>query len=321
MSICNSVGGVAENAFTPTAYTLFPTKFAPECRAGVRMLQVFSFIDAVPRVRDLTGFRVELDVFRGPMDLLLHLVRKHELDVQELPLAKIAEQFLLSLDALAALNVDDVGDFLELASILVEFKSRSVLPQDESDINESSVDPREDLVQRLLLYKQFKDAALSLDDRFREWQHHFVRAADDAPRRKIELSDQPIKEVELWDLVSAFGRLLRDSVPPQAENIFYDETPLQVHMARIHDMLTSRGKVAFSDLFEVGMHKSSMIGVFLAILEMVRHYGAVTEQTDLNGEIWIRPGPGYKSDLVVAEVDQYNGQRPAPPGDPASLVQ
>jgi segregation and condensation protein A len=70
------------------------------------------------------------------------------------------------------------------------------------------------------MYKQFKDAADLLDDRFREWQHRFARAADDAPRRKFELSEQPIKEVELWDLVSAFGRLLRDSVPSKAENIY-----------------------------------------------------------------------------------------------------
>jgi segregation and condensation protein A len=92
-------------------------------------------------------------------------------------------------------------------------------------------------------------------------------------------------------------------------------------MSRIHSAITERGKVAFSELFDVGMHKSSMIGIFLAVLEMVRHYGAVTEQQELNGEIWIRPGAAYKQELVIAEVDQYNGQRTGPTGDPASLVE
>jgi len=267
----------------------------------------------------LPSFSVELDVFRGPMDLLLYLVRKHEVDVHEVAIARITQQFLESLDALEVLNVDDVGDFLDVASILVEFKSRSVLPDVEGIDDESSLDPREELVHRLLLYKQFKDAANLLDDKYRDWQQHFSRMADDSPPRKIELSDQPIKEVELWDLVSAFGRLLRDNAPPREENIYYDETPIQVYMSRIHAIITSRGKAAFSELFEIGMHKSSMIGVFLAILEMVRHHGAITEQEGINGEIWIRPGELYKADLDFSHVDEYNGPK-SPPGDPASLV-
>lgn len=265
-------------------------------------------------------FSVELDEFRGPIDLLLYLVRKHEVDVQDIAIARIAQQYLESLEALEGLNVDDVGDFIDVASILVEFKSRSVLPSDDEVDGDMLTDPREDLVERLLLYKQFKDAASLLDDQFRDWQHRFCRVADDSPDRKIDLAEQPIKEVELWDLVSAFGRLLRDNAPPRAESIYYDETPIQVHMARIHTILVSRGKVAFSELFDVGMHKSSMIGVFLAILELVRHHDAVTEQEGLNGEIWIRPGTDYKTDLEMTEVDDYGGKKP-PPGDPASLVQ
>lgn len=268
----------------------------------------------------MPGFSVELDIFRGPMDLLLYLVRKHEVDVQHVAISQITQQYLDSLEALELLNVDDVGDFIDVASLLVELKSRSVLPTDDEFADDSLHDPREDLVERLLLYKQFKDAANLLDDQFRDWQHRFCRVADDSPERKVDLAEQPIKEVELWDLVSAFGRLLRDNTPPRAENIYYDETPIQVHMARIHSILVASGKVAFSELFEVGMHKSSMIGVFLAILELVRHHDAVTEQEGLSGEIWIRPGEGYKADLELAQVDDYGGRK-TPPGDPASLVQ
>ena len=172
------------------------------------------------RNRNLPCFSVELDVFRGPLDLLLYLVRKHEVDVQEVAIARITQQYLESLDALEVLNVDDVGDFIDVASILVEFKSRLVLPTEEASDDDALSDPRESFVERLLLYKQFKDAAHLLDDQFRDWQHRFCRVGDDAPLRKIELSDQPIKEIELWDLVSAFGRLLRDNTPPRAENIY-----------------------------------------------------------------------------------------------------
>jgi segregation and condensation protein A len=265
------------------------------------------------------GFRVELDNFRGPVDLLLYLVRKHEIDVQEVSIARIAEQYLQALEALKELNVDDVAQFIDVASMLVEFKSRSVLPTDTDDESETTIDPREDLVHRLLLYKQYKDAAGLLDEQFRQWQHRFGRVADDSPPRKINLADQPIREIELWDLVSAFGRLLRDNAPPREENIFYDETPIQVHIGRIHERILASGQVAFSELFSAGMHKSSMIGIFLAILEMVRHHDAIAEQDGLNGEIWIRPGPGYQQELNLDGIDTYDGP-PTPPGDPASIV-
>jgi segregation and condensation protein A len=114
--------------------------------------------------------------------------------------------------------------------------------------------------------------------------------------------------------------MLRDNAPPREENIYYDETPIQVHMGRIHSIILERGQVAFSELFELGMHKSSMIGVFLAILEMVRHHGAMTEQEGMNGEIWIRRGSEYKSELDVSQVDPYDGILTRP-GDPASLIE
>lgn len=269
----------------------------------------------------MPSFSVDLDIFRGPMDLLLYLVRRHEVDVQNVAIARITQQYLDSLEALKELSVDDVGDFIDVASLLVEYKSRSILPTENAIDSESTIDPREDLVKRLLLYKQFKDAASLLDEQQRLWQQRFSRVADDSPERKIELSDQPIKEVELWDLVSAFGRLLRDNAPQRAENIYYDETPIQVHMARIHSIIIARGKVAFSELFEESMHKSTMIGVFLAILEMVRHHDANTEQEGLNGEIWIRPGSDYKVDREFSNVDDYDGLKPTRPGDPASMVE
>jgi segregation and condensation protein A len=250
------------------------------------------------------NFRVELETYRGPLDLLLYLVRKHEVEVTDIPIALIARQYLEHLEVLEALDVNAVGDFLELASLLVEIKSRTVLPH--ADEEEAPLeDPRNRLVEQLLEYKKYKDAASMLEERSRQWQKRYARLADDLPPRRIDPAEQPIQEVELWDLVSAFGRVMRDSRASQPSNIVYDDTPIQVYMQRIHQRLVHQGRVAFSEMFESGMHKSALIGVFLAILELVRHHSVRTEQQDGHGEIWITPGSRFDPQLDLSEVDEY----------------
>lgn len=239
-------------------------------------------------------FRVQLDLFRGPLDLLLYLVRKHELDVRELPIALVADQYLAYLEVLEQLSVDDVGEFLEIASTLVEMKSQLVLPHGGEEA-EAWDDPREQLVERLLEYKKYKDAASMLDERSRDWQQHYPRLASDAGERAADPAGQPIREVELWDLVSAMGRVLRDSQVTAPATIVYDDTPIHVYMQRIHARLAEERRVSFSSMFAAGMHKSAIVGVFLAVLELARHHGVVTEQPDMHGEIWIVPGEAFEA--------------------------
>jgi len=237
-------------------------------------------------------FRVQLDVFRGPLDLLLFLVRKHELDICDLPIALITDQYIAHLDVLQQLDVNEVGDFLEVASTLIEIKSQLVLPRGGEEA-ESWDDPRDQLVERLLEYKKYKDAACMLDERSRDWQQHYSRLASDLAVGPIDPAGQPIREIELWDLVSAMGRILRDSQAATPATIVYDETPIQVYMRRIHGKLVRQRRVAFSELFQPGMHKSAIVGVFLAVLELARHHGVRTEQNDLHGEIWIVPSEEF----------------------------
>jgi segregation and condensation protein A len=250
------------------------------------------------------SFRVELDIFRGPLDLLLYLVRKHEVEVTEIPVATITEQFLEFLEILQELDVNLAADFIEMASTLMELKSRLVLPQGGEETEELE-DVNEELVERLLMYKNYRDAASILEERSRHWQQRLPRLADDLPPRRIEPAMQPIHEVELWDLVSAFGRIARDSQVPQAKSIVYDETPIHVHMERIHEQLKTVGRASFSQMFQPNMHKSTMIGVFLAILELVRHYSVRTDQQDIHGEIWILPGEKLGDNLDLSNVDNY----------------
>ncbi len=253
------------------------------------------------------SFRIDLATFRGPVDLLLYLVRKHEIDVSDIPIALITQQFLAHLEVLEHLDVDDVGDFVEMASMLLETKSRMVLPRVDEEVGEVE-DPRDELVQRLLEYKKYKDAASLLEEQSRQWQCRFTRMADDLPPRRVDLGTQPIHEIELWDLVSAMGRIVRDGQKILPSNIVYDETPIHVYMQRIHADLAARGEARMSDLLTPGMHKTAMIGVFLAILELTRHHGVSTEQENLHGEILILPNESFRPEADFSKVDNYGSQ-------------
>lgn len=249
-------------------------------------------------------FQVDLAVFRGPLDLLLYLVRKHEVEIAEIPIASITEQYLDYLAILEQLDVNAVGDFVAMASLLIEIKSQIVLPRAD-EVEEEIEDPRQELVRRLLQYKEYRDAASVLEERGRAWQQRYPRLVDDLPGRQRDLAEEPIQEVELWDLVSAFGRIMRATVAAQPASIVYDDTPIHVHMQRIHSELTQRGSLAFSSLFEAGMHKSKMIGIFLAVLELVRHHRVRVDQNQVFGEIWLFPDAHAQGPLDVSQVDNY----------------
>jgi segregation and condensation protein A len=136
----------------------------------------------------MNRFRVELDMFRGPLDLLLYLVRKHELEVVEIRIAAITDQFLQFLGVIEQIDVNSVGDFLEMASTLIEIKSRMVLPGDEEVVDELE-DPRQELVRRLLAYKKYRDAASMLEEQGRQWRQRYPRLASDVQPRAGPAAD------------------------------------------------------------------------------------------------------------------------------------
>lgn len=247
-------------------------------------------------------FRVDLDVFRGPLDLLLYLVRKHEVEITDIPIALITDQYLKHLEVLEQLDVNAVGDFLEMASTLCEIKSRMILPH-SGETEESLDDPRQELVRQLLEYKKFKDAASMLEEHARQWQERFGRMAADIPAGRPDLAAQPLHDVELWDLVSAFGRIMRTAGGGPASSIVYDDTPIHVHMERIHAALRDSGRLAFSQLFLPIKHKSTLVGMFLAVLELVRHHTARADQDDVFSEIWLTPGDHWTDQLDLSTID------------------
>ncbi len=250
-------------------------------------------------------FRVDLDTFRGPLDLLLYLVRKHEVEIVDIPIALITDQYLKHLSVLEKLDVNSVADFLTVASTLIEIKSQQVLPRYD-EIQDEMEDPRQELVRRLLEYKKFRDASSILEERGRDWQQRYSRQDNDLPPRPRNLSEEPIHEVELWDLVSAFGLIIRDTEASKPSSIVYDDTPIHVYMQKIHARLIKRGQLAFKDLFQPGMHKSTLVGIFLAVLELARHEKIRVQQNELFGEIWLIPCSDSTEPLDLSKVDNYD---------------
>jgi segregation and condensation protein A len=241
----------------------------------------------------MADYRVQLDLFSGPLDLLLYLVRRNEVDVAQLPIARITHQFLQFLEVLEFLDLDLVGDFVVMASTLVEIKSRQVLPRAEEEETPEEIpigdDPSTELIQQLLEYKRYKDAALAIEQRAAEWQERYPRLSDDRPSAGKDHAEDPIKEVELWDLVSALSRVLQKKIVEESSSIRYDDTPISTYIDRIGARVRELGRVPFSEFFEGTNLRSKIIGIFLAVLELIRHHGFRAEQVTEFGEIHVLP--------------------------------
>lgn len=231
-------------------------------------------------------FKISLDVFAGPMDLLLYLVKRHEVDITQVPIAKIAEEFVAYLDVLEDLAIEQVGEFVDLASLLLEIKARELVPRPEE--TEEAVEPaREELVARLLEYKQYRDAAVLLEDRARDWELRFARVAAEPTGPRSGPAEVTIADVHVWDLVGAMARVLRKQEKRKPRQIVRDDTPIDTHIARIEAELAERGKVAFSELFAAEMPRTRIVGIFLAVLELVRRRRLRVRQDRIFDEIWL----------------------------------
>jgi segregation and condensation protein A len=245
-------------------------------------------------------YQIELETFRGPMDLLLFLVKRNEVDICDIPIARIAEQFAEYLNVINTLDVEWAGDFLVMASTLMEIKSKMLLPRKETE-QEEEADPRLQLVKQLMEYKTYRDAAQVLESQAEKHMLRLSRQPVDQPR-KTALDKQPIRSVELWDLVSAFGRLLRETASLQTRQIVMDETPIHVHMETIQHQLAGQSPMSFREVFTPPHTRGRLIGLFLAILELVKGRMIVAEQSQPFAEITIRlPAPG---ELEIPEASE-----------------
>ncbi|HVS36113.1 MAG TPA: segregation/condensation protein A [Gemmataceae bacterium] len=231
----------------------------------------------------MPDYQVVLDAFRGPLDLLLYLVKREEVDVRDIPVARVAEQFKEYLDVLTLIDVERAGDFLVTAATLMEIKSKMLLPHAE-ETAEAEEDPRRQLVQQLIQYKRFKDAAGLLES---QAERHGLRLARQPAAAGPSNSPQRLEPVELWDLVSAFGRLMRETMAQQTHDVVVDQTPLHVYMTMILDRLREQTPLPFAALFTPPYTRGRLVGLFLGVLELTKQRRIIPEQGDAFTEIWV----------------------------------
>lgn len=240
-----------------------------------------------------SDYRVELPIYRGPLDLLLFLVKKHEVDILDIPIATITRSFLQYLEVIQSINLEDVGDFLVIASTLMEIKSRLLLPgsneiiEDESEPG-SKTDPRAELVKQLVAYRRFREASEQLERLEAHQSSYWPRGYYEKLHQAVDPSNQPVQKVELWDLVSAFDRLLRATMSHQQHAIAVDETPLHVRMDEMLQQLRyARTALAFEQLFTMPHTRPRLISMFLALLELIKMRRISVEQQDPFGSILV----------------------------------
>jgi len=232
----------------------------------------------------VSDYRVDLEAYNGPLDLLLFLVRREEVDIHDIPITGILDQYISYVQMLETLDPNAVGDFLVLAATLMEIKSRMLLPRApvEED-QEDPLDPRLELVRQLLLYKAFKEAAHSLGSAAAT---RAARLPRNPPGFEPEPDQVDLEDAQVWDLLAAFRRLLDQTGQAKAwHDVVYDDTPIALNATDISDFLEREGGSArFEAIFE-GRSKGQLIGLFLALLEMIHQRRVRAEQEEPFGPI------------------------------------
>jgi len=212
------------------------------------------------------AYEIKLDIFEGPLDLLLYLIRKNEVDIYDIPIALITRQYMKYIDAMKSLNLDLAGEYLVLAATLTHIKSRMLLPVSEED-EEEEEDPREELVRQLLEYKAFKEAALGLDRMNILGRDVFGR---DHAGEEFEGDEQSIREIGIFELVEAFRRISLDAGQKDLMEIDIEKISLSDRINDIVDELEKRGERTFTDLLGESSNRRRLIYTFLAILELMK---------------------------------------------------
>lgn len=267
----------------------------------------------------MVDYRVHLDVFAGPLDLLLYLVRKEEVDIYDIPISRITEQYISYIEMLKKLDIEVAGDFLVMAATLMEIKSVMLLPKAEPEQigGENLTDPRAVLIRQLLEYKKFKDAANLLNAAAENRQERFGRPDSLVTQLSDDAEPQiDIEQVSIWDLLDAFDAICRATSAGADFRHIRDDMPIDLYQIEILHRLQTEGPMAFEHIFESRRERLAMIGMFLAMLELIREKLVWAEQPAPFGQIYLKsltdePAEEAvrKAILAVADVE---ADQPAP---------
>ncbi|MCD4814448.1 segregation/condensation protein A [bacterium] len=238
-------------------------------------------------------YRLNLDVFDGPFDLLLYLIKKNEIDIYDIPIAKILEEFMEYVSLIKEMDLEVAGDFILMASTLMHIKSRMLLPKESLALEDGEeLDPRADLIRRLLEYKRYKEVAGGLDHNEIEQRRVFWRRAAHPSDEDLEkhVKDEPavqFKEVNMFDLLTAFKRVVAYATPETFKQIQREEIKTSQKINEILDALEETARIQFVDFMRRQGSKVAMVAAFLALLELARLKAVIIVQGALFDEIEI----------------------------------
>lgn len=237
-----------------------------------------------------TEYKVKLEIFEGPLDLLLYLIKRDEIDIYDISLERITKQYLEYLQAFKELNIDVAGEFVVMAANLIYWKSRSLLPVDQQPPEEDAEedDPRWELIRQLIEYKKFKEAAEQLQVRQLEQEKIFSRAGS-APAL-LANAPLPLGEVGIFQLINAFQTVLkRVEARENLQEIFGENFTVSDKIDQILQSVANKTSVSFSSLFAAAASRTEIVVTFLALLELIRLKQVRVLQSNLFDEIEIAP--------------------------------
>ena len=237
------------------------------------------------------SYRVKLEVFEGPLDLLLHLIKKEELDIYDIPIARITAQYLRYLELMEEMNLDVAGEYLVMAATLMHVKSRMLLPPSETDADDPDEDPRADLVQQLVEYQRYRQAALALGERSVLMRDVFGREPG------IEMGEEEgvrLRDVSLADLLEAFRAVLDRSLREGFQEIVTEDVSVVECAELIVRRIELDGSVRFEDLFEGAVSRRRLIATFLALLELMKVQAIRARQEEEYGDMLLIAGPALR---------------------------
>ncbi len=274
----------------------------------------------------MADYRVNLDIFAGPLDLLLYLVRKEEVDIYDIPIAKITDQYIYYIEMLKSFDINLAGDFLVMAATLMQIKSAMLLPKAEPESAfggaDDLADPRVELIRQLLEYKKFKDAANLLSDAADKQEERFQRPPrcfalrSKAAGERLKPNTEPaldIEQVSIWDLLEAFDSIMKATGSIGDISHIKDDTPIDLYQIEILHRLQTEGPMGFEQLFESGTNRFVMVGLFLALLELIRERLVWAEQSKPPASMCLRPltdEPAQQAvqNTILAVTEAGNGQ-------------
>ncbi len=231
-------------------------------------------------------YKVKLEVFEGPLDLLLYLIKKDEVDIYDIPIELITRQYMEYLSLMQMLDLNIAGDFIVMAATLMMIKSRMLLPVEERpEMEEEEMDPRWELIKQLLEYKKFKDAAAFLEEMELRQQNMFVR--DTEENLPVEKSGLEIGDVSIFDLISAFNEALKRAKPDKVGEIVGEHFTVADKIEYIMTMMRANSKISFFSLFSEKSSRGEIVCTFLALLELIRLRQVRAIQNEAFGEIFI----------------------------------